>query len=172
MSKTQSRIVARLTLLALVLALAPTSSEAAGARLEGYVLAVDGRAADGHRVHLIDDRGQDVAQVTTSDEGVYRFRDLPGGAYALGIESPEGRVAPVAAAPIRLGQDELARRDIKLVQADQDQRDTVGQENNSFGIFWAGLSPAAKAWSVIGVFVILGITIKALDDDDPKGTPN
>jgi hypothetical protein len=172
MSKTHSRIVARLTLLALALALAPLPSQAAGARLEGYVLAVDGRAADGHRVHLIDDSGRDVGQATTSDEGLYRFRDLAGGSYALGIENPEGRVAPVAAPPIRLGQDELARRDIKLVQADQTQRETVGQENNSFGVYWAGLSPAAKAWSVIGVFVILGVAIVALDDDDAKGSPD
>jgi len=171
MSKTERRIVAHLTLLILILAIVPTPTEAAGAaRLEGVVLGVDGRAAGGHRVHLIDDTGHDVAQAMTGDEGVYRFRDLSSGAYVLGIENPEGLVAPVSAALIRLGNDELARRDVKLVQADQAQREMASNENGGFGVFWAGLSPGAKAWSVIGVFIILGITIEALDEDENRGT--
>jgi hypothetical protein len=171
MNKMQSKTVARLVAVALLLALAPAPSAATGSRLEGYVLGVDGRAADGYRIHLIDGEGRDVRQAPTSDEGIYRFRDLSAGAYSLGVENPEGRMAPVAAAPIRLGDDELARRDIKLVEADRDEREAVSRENNSFGVFWAGLSPAAKAWSVVGVFVILGVTIAALDDED-AGSPN
>jgi hypothetical protein len=169
MSKIQTDVVARLTLVVLVLAwVAP--AEAAGARLEGYLLDVDGRAAPGFEIHLIDDEGQDVARAATSDEGLYRFRDLTSGSYSLGIEDPDGRIAPVAAPPVRLGSDELARRDIKLVQAGTAERERVGRENFSFGVFWAGLSPAAKAGSVIGTFVLLGLTIKALDDE-PHGTP-
>jgi hypothetical protein len=170
MSETRRRHVTRLTLVALVLALTAPSSEAGGARLEGYVLGVDGRAATGYRIHLVDDEGRDVAQAATTDEGIYRFRDLSSGAYSVGIESPEGRMSPVAAPPIRLAADELARRDIKLVEADEAQRAAVSQDNNSFGVFWAGLSPLAKAGTVIGVFIILGVTIKALDDDEKRGT--
>ena len=48
MSKTQIDIVARLTLVVLVLALV-TPAQAAGARLEGYLLDVDGRAASGFK---------------------------------------------------------------------------------------------------------------------------
>jgi hypothetical protein len=164
--------VARVLLVALVMTLVPAHAAAGGARLEGYVLDVDGRAASGFTVHLIDDTGEEVARSTTSDEGVYRFRDLASGAYSLGVGNPEGQVAPVSAPPVRMGPEELARRDIKLVRATGAEREAVGVGNRSFGMFWAGLSPAAKAWSVIGVVVILGITVKALDsDDESKATP-
>jgi len=173
MSRTQNTFVARVTLVALALtpALAPVSAQApAGARLEGFVLGVDGRAAPGYRVHLIDATGRDVAQAATGGDGVYRFRDLASGAYSLGIENTEGQIAPVAAPPVRLGRDELARRDVKMVDADPARRDSASRENASFGVFWAGLSPGAKAWSVIGVFVLVGITIKALDDGETRST--
>lgn len=170
MTHMQIKTVARLVMVALVLALAPVQAQAGGARLEGYLLGVDGRAASGYRIHLIDDEGLDVAQSLTSDEGVYRFRDVTAGAYSLGVESPEGRVAPVAAPPVRLGADELARRDIKLIASGDAEREAVERENYSFGVWWAGLSPAAKAGSVVGVFVILGVTVQALDDED-QGTP-
>jgi hypothetical protein len=165
MNRTQSKSVARLMLVALVLSIAPASAAASGARLEGYLLGADGRAATGYRVHLIDGEGRDVHQSSTSDEGVYRFRDLASGAYSLGVESPDGRMAPVAAPPVRLDSDELARRDIKLVEASDAQREAVGLENHSFGVWWAGLSPMTKAWTVVGTFVVLGIAVQAMDDD-------
>jgi hypothetical protein len=171
MSKTQTDIVAWLTLVVFMLALV-TPAEAAGARLEGYLLGVDGRAASGFKVHLIDGEGADVAQASTSDEGLYRFRDLSSGSYSLGIEDREGQMAPVSAPPVRLDDDELARRDIKLLQAGQLERDRVGRENFSFGVFWAGLSPVAKAGSVIGTFVLVGLTIEALDDEADGAEPD
>ncbi len=166
MSKMQIKTIAGVAAAALVLGLAPAPVLAGGARLEGYLLGVDGRAAAGHRVHLVDDKGEDVAQSATTREGIYRFSELPAGEYSLGIENPEGAMAPVAAPPVRLREDELLRRDIKLLQAEPEEQDEVGKDNGSFGMFWAGLSPAAKAWSVIGTFVVLGITVKALDDED------
>jgi len=36
----------------------------------------------------------------------------------------------------------------------------------------AGLSPTAKAGSVIGTFVLLGFTIKALDEDSERASTN
>ena len=60
---------------------------------------------------------------------------------------------------------ELARRDIKLMHADQDQQDAVGEANKGFGVFWAGLSPGVKAASVLGVFIILGLVLSSLDDE-------
>ena len=139
-------------------------------RIEGYLLAIDGRAAAGHTVHLIDERGHDLAQSQTSTEGVYRLRDVPAGAYSLGVESPEGRVAPVAAPPLRLAAGALERRDIKLVEATGADRERVGLENRSFGTWWAGLSPGTKAGAVLGTFVILGLALASLDDDEEEGT--
>jgi len=139
-------------------------------RIEGYVLAVDGRAAVGHTVHLIDERGRDLAQTKTSNEGVYRLRDLPAGAYSFGVESPEGQIAPVAAPPLRLGAGVLERRDIKLVEAAGADRERVGLENRSFGTWWAGLSPGTKAGAVLGTFVILGLALASLDDDEEEGS--
>ena len=90
----------------------PALADADGARLEGLLLGVDGRPATDMRVHLIDDEGRDLAQVATSDDGLYSFKDLPAGEYSLGIENAEGQMAPVAAPPVRVGQGELARRDL------------------------------------------------------------
>jgi hypothetical protein len=170
MTTMRCKLVARLMLAALVLTLAPAGADAGGARLEGYLLDLDGRAARGYTVHLIDVGGVEFARSSTSDRGVYRFRELPAGEYALGVGNPEGQVAPVAAPPVRVAGDELARRDIKLVEAGDPERQAVGVENRSFGVFWAGLSPSAKAWTVVGTVVILGITVQALDDED-DGSP-
>ena len=156
-------VAAHVALFAMLLAVTP--AQAAGARLEGYVVGTDGRGVSGYQVHLIDGTGQGVQKATTSEKGVYRFRDLPAGAYSLGIESPEGKVAPVAAPPTELASAELARRDIKLVEASREQREAVAKQNADFGLWWAGLSPPAKAWAVVAVFVVLGVTFAALDDE-------
>jgi len=168
MNQTQTQLVARLMLVVLILMLAPVRAEAAGSRLEGLVLDLDGRAATDHVVHLIDLEGRDVAQSSTSDDGVYRFRDLASGEYSLGIEHGEGRVAPVAAPPVRLGHDQLARRDIKLIRATGEEQADVGKKNRSFGVFWASLSPVAKAGMLLGTVVVLGVTVQALDDESRR----
>ncbi len=169
MSKMHRAAVSTLLALALGFPQAPLRANAGGARLEGFLIDVDGRAAAGFRVHLIDSGGADVAQATASDRGIYAFRELPAGTYSLGIETTEGRLARVAAPALRLGPDELARRDIKLMQADNaDDDDTSG----GFGIFWAGLPPAVRAGSVLGVFVILGLTLSELDDESNATTTN
>jgi len=164
MNSKHRTLAAHVALAALLLALTP--AHAGGARLEGYVVDVDGRGAPGFRVHLIDDTGQAVAAARTTAKGVYRFRDLPAGDYSLGVESPDGKLAPVAAPPTKLNDAELARRDIKLVEANQAERETVGIENHSFGVWWAGLTKPAKTWAVLGVVVLVGLTYEALDDDE------
>ncbi len=161
-------IVARLACAALLAQLPPpalATGVPAGAVLQGYVMGLDGRGAAGFRVHLIDAQGRDAAQAATDGAGVYRFAELAPGAYSLGIESPDGTLAPVAAAPLRLQPGELARRDVKLVEASAQELERVGLENRSFGLFWAGLSPLAKAGSILGVFVVLALTLSALDDE-------
>lgn len=166
----QRKLLVRLVVASLVAASVPAPVAAGGARLEGYLLDVDARAATGYRVHLIDAEGRKVANSPTTEAGVYRFRDLAAGSYSLGVENAEGQLAPVAAPPLRIGADELARRDIKLVAAGEAERDAVVDANTSLGVMWAGLSPWARAWVVIGTFVVLGITVKALDDGERRGT--
>ena len=163
MNSKYKTLAAHVLLFAMLIAMTP--AHAGSARLEGYVVGLDGRGAPGYQVHLIDDQGQAIDAVRTSAKGVYRFQDLPAGAYSLGIESPAGKVAPVAAPPTQLASAELARRDIKLVEADQAQREAVGVENHDFGLWWAGLSPQSKAWGIVAVFVVLGVTFAALDDE-------
>ncbi len=158
-------VSAALTLL-LALPQVPLLAGPAGARLEGFLIDVDGRAASGFRVHLIDAGGEDVAQATTSERGTYAFRELPAGSYSLGIENTEGRIARVVAPALQLGPDELARRDIKLMSADDAEfGDAAADTAGGFAIYWAGLPPVVRASSVVGVFVILGLTLRALDDE-------
>lgn len=160
-----------MTVLLIVLALllvqwpAPAQSSRPGARLEGLLVAVDGRPASDHTIHLIDERGDAVARAATTDEGLYTFGDVPPGEYALGIENPQGAFAPVAAAPVRLGASELVRRDVKLMVADSRQLQSVTAGDSSIRLWWVGLSRPAKVWTVIGGIIIIGITIAALDDD-------
>lgn len=145
-----------------------------GARIEGRVLGVDGRPAAGHRVHLIDGGGRSVAQAATSNDGIYAFKDLAAGSYGLGIEGVDGQAAPVAAPAVKLGAGELGRRDIRLMQAEPGRIESATQANYGVGMWWAGLSPAAKAWTIIGVVVVVGVTAAALsdDDNDPAASPS
>ncbi len=148
----------------------PTVAGAAGSpdasRLEGLVSGVDGRAAGGWHVHLIDDAGTGVARTDVDARGIYRFEAVTPGSYALAIESPEGRVAPVSAAPVRLAGGQLARRDVKLIESSAAERGLAINANYGLGQWWAGLSGAAKAWSVVGLLAVVGVTASALDDDD------
>jgi len=155
------------TVFALLLWVAsPVLAGADGARLEGLLLGVDGRPAAAMTVHLIDTPGRDLAQAATSDDGVYSFKDLPAGEYSLGVESPEGGMAPVAAPPVRLTSGELARRDLKLMQADAVSVNAATGANYGMGAWWASLTPAAKAWTVVAVLAVVGITAAALSTEN------
>ena len=157
-----------LTLLALVFAASPAQVLAATsmARIEGLLLDVNGDPATGFRVHLIDESGHGVAEAEVDADGLYSVKDLPAGSYALGIENPDGLVAPVAAPPVRVADGELARRDVKLMRGDAMQRDEIVAGNHGMGAWWAGLSTAAKVWTVVGIVLVIGITVAALDDED------
>lgn len=161
------RTLAGFTLLSLIVALSPAGA-GSGALLEGRVVGEDGRAASGFAVHLIGDGGRQVGVSNTDTDGIYSFPSLDAGEYHLGIEHPSGGMAPVAGPPVRLGDGELARRDLKLMHASPQQRRQALQGNASLGSWWAGLTPAAKAWSIVAIVVVVGITVAALDDDDEQ----
>jgi len=155
---------ATLTALAMILFLIPAPAMAGDdARLEGLVIGVDGRPASGYQVHLIDGDGQAVGTATTGNDGVYSFRDMAAGDYAMGIENTEGQIAPTAGPEVHLGQGELARRDVKLMSADAQTRNAALGANYGVGMWWAGLSPAAKVWTVVAVVAVTAITIAAFD---------
>jgi len=144
----------------------PAAAGSGGGRLEGLLVGVDGRAASGYTLHLIDGDGRDVGQSRTSDEGIYSFPELPSGDYALGVEAPDGRVALVDAAPVRVGRSSLARRDVRLTEANPADQNSVLTANPSLGLWWAGLSPTARAWSIVGMTILTVITISAFRRDD------
>jgi hypothetical protein len=138
------------------------------ARLEGLLLDADGRAAEGYTVHLINADGKDLAQADASEQGLYSFQDLPAGEYSLGIENREGQFAPVAAPAVKLGESELARRDLKLLRADNETMNMAAGTNYGLGMWWSGLTPAAKTWTFVAITVVAGITWAAFDEDDPS----
>jgi len=172
MNKTLRSTVARLTLISLLIVLAPVPawSDPGGARIEGLLVDLDGRAATGYTVHLIDERGEGVARGTASESGIYSIGDLPRGEYSLAIESPDGLMAPVASPAVSLGNGQLARRDVKLMEGAPGQRDAAVAGNYSMGMWWAGLSTQARVWTIVGSVVILGVTIAALTSED-KASP-
>ena len=75
-------------------------------------------------------------------------------------------MAPVAAPPVRMGEGELARRDLKLMQADPSTISGAAGANYGLGTWWASLTPAAKAWTVVAIVAVVAITWAALDEDD------
>jgi hypothetical protein len=170
MRRSWRSLTAGLALLTLVVSWPPASagSTLPGARLEGLLLGVDGRPADGYAVHLIDDEGAAVGRAVTDADGVYTFDGLEDGRYSMGIEGLEGRMAPVAAPPVRLRLGQLVRRDVKMVEAGPEGAESAAGGNYGLGMWWAGLSTPAKAWTVVGLVAIAAITLAALTDDDDR----
>ena len=170
--RTVKSIVACTTLFALLLWIAPSPALASGgARLEGILLDVDGQPASEMTVHLIDGQGNDVAQVGLDDEGLYSFKALPPGDYSLGIENPAGQMAPVIAPAVSLADDELARRDLKMMQGDPASMNSATSPNYGLGSWWAGLAPAAKAWTIVAIVAVIAITAAAVSGDDEEEQP-
>ena len=170
MCRTLKSLAAYMTLFALVLWIAAPPTLAAGgngARLEGLVVGLDGRAAAGHRIHLIGALGEDLARSAVGEDGLYSFAGLGAGQYSLGVEMPDGSLAPVAAPPVRLGKDELVRRDLKLVTSDADMTSAALQANYGVGQWWSELSNPAKGWTVIAIIVAGAMIYDLLDDETP-----
>lgn len=161
-------LTATLISLTVVLAGLPVSagSVSSTSRLEGLLIAVDGRPAAGYTVHLIDRKGDDVVQAVSDERGIYSFRGLDAGRYSLGIELPQGTIAPVAAPPVQLRGGQLARRDVKLLESAPEQAQAASGANYGFGMWWAGLSSSSRAWTIVGMVAVATVTVLALTDDD------
>ena len=136
------------------------------ARLEGLVLDFDGRPAAGFRVHLIDETGTDRAQSSVDASGGYSLTQVQPGRYAMALETPDGRFAAVDAAPLKVRQGHLVRRDVKLVETDPADPMMAAQPAYGFGSWWAGLPTTARVWSIVAVVVFAGITAEALSSDE------
>jgi len=168
MNDTVKSLAARLTILALVLYFVPIAAVASepGARLEGLVIDADGTPSSGVTVYLFDEQGQTRAQATAADDGIYSMRDVPAGAYGMGVQTADGAVAPVSSPPVRLAKGDLVRRDLKLVEADQASVDQALTANYGFGSWFKGLGAGGKAGVIIGFVAFAGLLYKAFDDDD------
>ena len=149
----------------------PVAAATNSARLEGQVVGIDGRPADGFQVHLIDSTGSEVARAETDRRGVYSFEEVEAGSYGLGVGDPDGQLAPVSGPPIDLDQGQLARRDLKLVQTDEPRRQDLSGINPSVGTWWAGLSTPAKTWTIVAIVVAAWFTYEALKGDDEPEQP-
>ena len=165
--------VARLVIAALVIAAGPAPALAGerGARLEGLVVDAAGRPASGATVYLFDDAGSTRAEAVAASDGLYSLPNLAAGQYGMSVRTPEGIVAPVAAAPVRVGQGELVRRDLKLVEADGATVDRALAANYSFGSWFGGLTGAEKAGVIVGFIAVAALIYTAFDDDEPAASP-
>jgi hypothetical protein len=166
--------LARALALSMILCTTPglLASDAAS-RLEGLVVGVDGRAATSLTVALIDERGSVIERSGVAADGLYSFRRIEPGSYWLGVETQDGLAAPVATPPVRLEGGELVRRDLKLLSANAARvAQATDNPNYGIGLWWAGLSPAAKVWVVIGIVTFAGITYAALDDEEDPASPS
>jgi hypothetical protein len=138
------------------------------------LIKVDGRPATGYQVHLIDEFGNVLRSSSTTDDGLYSFKDLAAGEYSLGIEEPSGAVAPVAAPPVKVADQQLVRRNVKLMEADPSAVDRTLEANYGLGSWWRSTSAAGKAWAIVGVVLFGGLIYSAFDDDDdePEASPS
>jgi hypothetical protein len=175
MCRSLKSLAACTTLFALALSIAPQPALAGlggRARLEGLVLDLDGRAAAGHRIHLIDATGEDLEQSDVGKDGLYAFNGLEAGSYSLGVEMPDGVMALVASPPVRLGAGELARRDVKLMATGSETPTAAAQANYGLGHWWKGLSAPGKAWTIVGVLLAGFLIYNLLDDDEDPASPS
>ena len=165
--------VARFLVATLVIATAPIPALAdeRAARLEGLVVDAAGRPAAGATVYLFDDAGTTRAEAVASPDGLYSLPDLAAGSYGMSVRTAEGIVAPVAAAPVRVAQGELVRRDLKLVEADAAAVDRALAANYSFGSWFGGLTGAEKAGVIVGFIAVGALIYTAFDDDEPAASP-
>ena len=173
MTRMRNQLVAVVALPALLLLTLTPAGATGGARLDGRLIGIDGRPAAGMTMHLIDGDGIGIATSETDRDGFYGFGDLDAGDYALGVQTPEG-MTPVAASGVRLASNELARRDVQLRGAELGDHERAAQGNYGLGMWWAGLSTAAKIWTIVGGVIIIGVTAAALsddDDDEPDASP-
>jgi len=140
----------------------------AGARLEGVLVGVDGRPAADHRVTLVDGGGAEVGTTRTDDDGVYSFRGLAEGDYGVMVEGPSGELGGSPGESLRLGGDQLARHDMRLMEADAE---TAAMLQANYGVKqnYAGMTIAEKTWLWVVVGVVGGLTMfLVLDDDDER----
>jgi len=172
MRSTTRQMTTWMALVALTFAATPARARS-GAVLEGRLMAVDGRAAEGFRLQLIDEHGEEIAGAPVDSEGQYAFADLSEGSYALGVVTPEGRRAPVASPAVRLAAGQRLRHDVKLVTATAEGQELAAGTNYGCGLWWASLSRASKAWVLLSGLAIVGITVAAVgsDDDEPASSP-
>jgi len=167
-------LVVLLIVPAMLLAMLPSTARAgdSGARLEGLLLDVQGRPATGYGVILIDDVGQEVQRSPIDEHGLYSFREITAGGYSLGVETPQGQKAPVATPPINVADGQLARRDLQISESDPRGTGSIAQGNYGLGMWWASISPAGKAWTIVALttFFVVTVAILADSDDEIKGT--
>ena len=152
--------------LLLVASMPPVGAVQNDSRIEGLVLGFDGRPAEGFRVHLIDDSGSDRGQAGVDAAGTYQLAGIQPGRYALALEAPDGRFAPVNAAPLQVRQGHLVRRDLKLIEQDPADPASLVSPAYGFGSWWAGLSTGARIWSGVAAVVFVAFTIEAFSSDE------
>ena len=153
-------------LLLLAPAVPPLAAPLADTRLEGQVLGFDGRPATGYRVHLIDATGEDFVRAAVDAEGAYRMRRVPAGRYDLALETPDGRYAVVEGSGVKVREGQLVRRDLKLLERDPAAPTSLAASSTGFGTWWAGLDNGARAWTIVAMVVVGGITLEALSSDE------
>jgi carboxypeptidase family protein len=163
----RSSTVALVLTVALALEPCVITSASAGApgRIEGLVVGLDGRAAASYRVHLIEPSGAEAASAVTDTKGLYSVPSIAAGEYGLALESADGRVAPVSR-PVRIAAGQLARYDVRLLQAEPEEAEEAAEAGGGLGAWWAGLSTAAKVWIIVGSVAVVGVTYVAVTDDD------
>jgi len=173
MNQTFRTLVAGLVLVALLpfsaIAAAPT------ARIEGLVIGADGQRSPGATVYLFDRDGATQGEAVADDDGIYSIRDLAAGQYGMGVKTATGIVAPVASPPVRLADGELARRDLKLVEADDTTVDAAVTANYGFGSWFKGLSGGEKAGLIVGFVALAYLIYDSLDSEDdetPTASPS
>jgi len=159
-----------------LLVLAVVSSTPAGpsGSIEGLLLGQDGRPAARFHVVLISASGEELADAALNPHGLFRFDPVPTGSYGLGVRTVDGQAAPVMSVPIQVDGRKVVRN-IRLRTAATPA--SLAPASGGVGVWWAGLSPAAKVWAVTGGLMIVGLTFAIVDEDDapesgePPATP-
>lgn len=165
MTRPTRTVTACTVVLALLFSGLPALGAPSPARIEGLVLEPGGAPAAGYQVMLVEPAGRAVATATTDERGLYSFREVAGGTYAMGLRDPAGALAPVLAEPVEVAQGSLVRRDIALrtVQPAVAERAAA---NYGLGEWWVSRTRGEKTITIVGLVSGLVLLYFLLEDDN------
>jgi len=158
MSNSQSRLVALMLFLALIVPTIVLSQTPGTADVSGVVLDASGRPAAGYPMKFTAPQGEVIIQPTEAD-GAFGVEGLPPGNYEFRVFEPGGADSPIASKQVTLVAGQKERIEIRLGSdnpAGAASKSAAGGSAASTGLNWFAIVIAAIVLAgAVGVFFVV-----------------